>query len=202
MNHHPSVLHRAIALTASGTIVVSLAACSSGTADKVPTSISDSSGSASNRSSSAIRGISLDCSDPIGSSSTVDGQVQAVLGTAGVQTKPTMQASPTSGAPHRLFAKNGLILRSGRAATLTIPKAWAKKVSIGWGTNALESTTTLQIRACPTPPGGEGPWLAYLGGFSLDEPACVPLEGCHPHRQGNHPSPDRRSMPTVNETRC
>lgn len=179
-NHHTSVLHRAAALTASGTLVVSFAACSSGTADKVPTSIPNSSGNASKSSSSAIRGIFLDCSNPIGSSGTVDSQVQVVLGTAGVQTKPTMQTSPTSGAPHRLFAKNGLILRSGRAATLTIPKAWAKKVSIGWGTNASEWTTTLQVRACPAPPGGGGPWLAYPGGFSLDQPACVPLEVATP----------------------
>lgn len=179
-SHQRSVLHRAAALTASGTLAVWCVACSGGTADKVPTSTASSSGSASNSSSSAIRGISLDCSNPIGSYRTVDGDYQDVLGTVGIHTKTTLQAFPTDEtAPHRLFAKTGLFLHSGRAATLTVPKAWAKKVSIAWGTNAAEWTTTLHIRACPTPPGGAGSWLVFPGGFSLDQPACVP-RSCYP----------------------
>lgn len=180
-SHRRSVLHRVAALTASGTLAVWCAACSGGTADKVTTSVASSSGDASNSSTTAIRGIALDCSNPIDNQAAVDSPLENIFQTVGIQTKTTVQTSPTNEtAPHRLHAKTGLMLHSGRTATLTIPKAWAKKVSIAWGNQAAEWTTTLQIPACPGPPSGGNSWLVYPGGFSLDQPACIPLEVATP----------------------
>lgn len=177
MRSHASFRHRAAALVASGTLALCCSACSTGTSDKVPTSTARSSGSTGNTSSTVVGPITFDCSGPIDTSRTVDSAFQNVLGTVGLRTNTTIGSGPGGSAdPHRLFAKTGLILHAERAATLSIPKAWADKVSIAWGNHSAEWTTTLQIRACPTPPGSAGQWLGYPGGFSLDQPACVPLE--------------------------
>ena len=176
-SHLRSVLHRAAALTASGMLAVWCAACSGGTANTVTTSIPSGPGTTSTNFTSAIGGIALDCSNPIDKQSMVISPYQDILQTIGIQTRTTFQASPADEtAPHRLFAKTPLLFHSGRTATLIVPKAWAKKVSLAWGTNAAAWTTTLQLPACPEPSGGGGPWLVYPGGFSLDQPACVPLE--------------------------
>jgi hypothetical protein len=89
----------------------------------------------------------------------------------------TLQANSAGGtAPHRLFAKTGLLVHTGRESTLTVPEGWAAHVSIAWGNHAAEWTTSLHIPACPEPHSGSGQWLAFPGGFSLDKAACVPLE--------------------------
>jgi hypothetical protein len=89
----------------------------------------------------------------------------------------TLQASDAGGIdPHRLFAKTGLLVHAGQESTLTVPAAWATRVSIAWGNHAAEWTTSLHIPACPKPSWGSGQWLAFPGGFSVDRPACVPLE--------------------------
>jgi hypothetical protein len=129
-------------------------------------------------SSGAVPGqISLTCSDPIGIVTSPAEPHRATLDVVGLDTTSTLQVSSTDGnAPHRLFAKTGLLVHAGREGRLTVPAGWASRVSIAWGNHGSEWTTSLHIPACPERPEGSGQWLAFPGGFSLDEPACVPLE--------------------------
>jgi hypothetical protein len=120
---------------------------------------------------------SLNCSDPIGIVSSPTTPYSSTLEVVGLDTTSTLQASSTGGTdPHRLFAKTGLLVHAGRESTLTVPAGWATHVSIAWGNQAAEWTTSLHLPACPEPPSGSGQWLAFPGEFSLDKAACVPLE--------------------------
>jgi hypothetical protein len=120
---------------------------------------------------------SLNCSAPIGIVSSLPTPYRSQFEVVALDTSSTLQASPTGGTdPHRLFAKTGLLVHAGRESTLTLPADWATRVSIAWGNQSAEWTTSLHIPACPQPPSGSGQWLAFPGGFSLDEAACVPLE--------------------------
>ena len=120
---------------------------------------------------------SLNCSDPIGIVSSPPRPHSNTLDVVGLDTTSTLQVSSRDGTdPHRLFAKTGLLVHAGREATLTVPAEWARKVSIAWGNHAAEWTTSLYIPACPEPPSGSGQWLAFPGGFSVDNAGCVPLE--------------------------
>jgi hypothetical protein len=121
--------------------------------------------------------ISLTCSSPIDVVGSPTEPRTGTLDVVGLDTTSTLQVSGTDGNdPHRLFAKTGLLVHAGREASLTVPAGWASEVSIAWGNHAAEWTTTLHIPACPEPSSGSGQWLAFPGGFSLDKPACVPLE--------------------------
>lgn len=121
--------------------------------------------------------VDLDCSDPIDTVSSPTRPYGGVLDVVGLHITSTLQVRTADGtAPHRLFAKTGLLVHAGREANLTVPPDWAARVSIGWGTNTTAWTTRLHIPACPAPPAPSGQWLAFPGGFSLDKAACVPLQ--------------------------
>jgi hypothetical protein len=121
-------------------------------------------------------GVVLDCGWPI---DTLPAPVQgysAVLDAIAFDTR-ILQADDGGGNdPHRLFAKTGLLVHAGRTASLAVAEGWTDRVSIAWGNHAAEWTTTLHIPACPATPAGEDRWLVYPGGFSLDTPACIPLQ--------------------------
>jgi hypothetical protein len=120
--------------------------------------------------------VSLACDSPIDVVRSPAQPRSGTLGVVSLDTTSVLQVSGTGGNdPHRLFAKTGLLVHAGRAASLTVLPGWATDVSIAWGNHAAEWTTTLHIPACP-PPSGSSQWLAFPGGFSLDKPACVPLE--------------------------
>ncbi|MFD8492710.1 hypothetical protein [Amycolatopsis sp. NPDC059657] len=118
--------------------------------------------------------IMLVCSDPI---ATVPSPPSDVLDVAGLDLTSTVQANDSGGAgPHRLFAKTALFVHAGHEADLSVPAPWSARVSITWGNHASEWTTSLRIPACPVPPSSPDAWLVFPGGFSIAEPACVPLE--------------------------
>lgn len=117
----------------------------------------------------------LTCEDPIGVTATVPSPETAVLDAVAVDITSTLGPAAITGEPHRLFAKTGLLVHAGHPATLTVPGDWSGRVSIAWGNHAAQWATSLRIPPC-SPPSGTGGWLAYPGGFSLDTPACVPLQ--------------------------
>ncbi len=61
------------------------------------------------------------------------------------------------------------MVRAEQESTLTV----RGRVGIRWGNQPLPWASTLQIPACPAKGGAD--WLVYPGGFSVDEPQCVPL---------------------------
>jgi hypothetical protein len=120
---------------------------------------------------------SLNCSSPIDVVSSPPAPYSSTLDVVSLDTTSTLQAGRAGGAdPHRLFAKVGLLVHAGQESTLTVPSAWASRVSIAWGNQAADWTNSLHIPACPKPSWAAGQWLVFPGGFSLDTAACVPLE--------------------------
>src|SRR5262245_20452556 len=118
---------------------------------------------------------SLDCA--IGSVGSLAAPLHNTLDAVGLDTGSTLGVSRAGGAdPHRLFAKTGLDVHFVHAATLTVPADWAVRVSVFWGNRPAEWTTNLHIPACPETSPGAGQWLAFPGGFSVDQAACVPLD--------------------------
>lgn len=74
--------------------------------------------------------------------------------------------------PFPYWRKAGIVIRAGRKpVTVSVPKAWRRRVRIGWG-NSASPATAVRFAACPSPRG----WNAYAGGFFLrTRSACVPL---------------------------
>jgi hypothetical protein len=71
------------------------------------------------------------------------------------------------------FAKGGVVVKSGRSVTITVPPAWRERIAISWGNNVHRVFHTIRIAACSRIPK-QG--YAYAGGFFLRSPsACVPL---------------------------
>ena len=117
------------------------------------------------------------CTDPIDQVVAPARPLHAILNAVALETSTTtLQANDAGGtAPHRLFAKTPLLVHVGTPAVISLVGRWASRASITWGNHGTEWTTQLQVPACPSNgPGGD--WLAYPGGLSVDQPACVPLE--------------------------
>ncbi|HSC03091.1 MAG TPA: hypothetical protein VLC49_07220 [Solirubrobacteraceae bacterium] len=89
---------------------------------------------------------------------------------AALQTGPSGLPDPSS----RLFAKTGLLIRTGTKFELVIPPAWAGRLWIGWANGPARPGPGLLVNCHPYPADRSG-WLAYPGGFWLRRPACVPL---------------------------
>ncbi|MBE1487768.1 hypothetical protein [Plantactinospora soyae] len=72
--------------------------------------------------------------------------------------------------PARFFAKTGMVVRADSTVDLSVPAGSAGRTVIGWGSPA-EPARQVRLPGCPDRTG----WVAFAGGFWLDEPACVPL---------------------------
>jgi hypothetical protein len=156
------------AATAAAVLLVLVSAC---THDSDPAPVR-STGAAS----APPGGTVLSCAAPIGIEPSPPRPHRAVLDAVAVDMSAVLQANDAAGsAPHRLFAKTGLLVHAGTPAEIDVPAAWAGRLAITWGNGASEWTTALRIPACPRDGPGGG-WLVYPGGLSVDEPACVPLE--------------------------
>jgi hypothetical protein len=100
--------------------------------------------------------------------------LQVVLGVVALPISPGYPALQTSlsGDGHRalrLFAKTGLFFRPGATFELIVPAGFTSRLSIGWGTPSHR----VVVRNCANPGGGG--WLALVGGYWSDYPACVPI---------------------------
>jgi len=112
------------------------------------------------------------CDTVIGGSAGPPTGSEAVLDDVVLPVGQILQPSPTggSGSP-RLFAKQGLLVRAGARPELRIPTDWDGRAWIAWG--QLEPADVVTVSACP--PVGSDPWIAFAGGYYVDEPACVPV---------------------------
>jgi hypothetical protein len=73
----------------------------------------------------------------------------------------------------KYFAKQGLLVKPGAPFQLVVPGAWKARLSLQWG-NPGTATDHLWVPDCTsTKPGAR--WLAFVGGFWVSKPACVPL---------------------------
>ncbi|MEE6260882.1 hypothetical protein [Plantactinospora sonchi] len=83
----------------------------------------------------------------------------------------TLHPNPTGAdEPARLFAKTGLVVRADAAVVLSIDGTGDGTASIGWGSPARPGREQ-RLPGCPEYTG----WLAFAGGFWVDEPTCVSL---------------------------
>jgi hypothetical protein len=101
-------------------------------------------------------------------------QSRLVLGSVSVPPARLVRAYPAADTgPWRYFAKYGMVVKSGTAATITVPPPWRTRVAISWGNAVQRVFHTIRIAACASDPGRGH---AYAGGFFLRGPsACVPL---------------------------
>ena len=112
------------------------------------------------------------CDSVIGGSATPPADWEVVLDSVALPVGRTLDAAPTGGAGSpRLFAKQGLLVRAGTRPELRIPADWETRAWIGWG--PAEPANVVTVSACP--PRGSDPWIAFAGGYYVDEPACVPV---------------------------
>src|SRR5207253_11145210 len=84
----------------------------------------------------------------------------------------------------RLFAKEGLFIKTDAALELVVPDQVASRFAIGWGSPARR-TRHLVVQGCP--PGScaadhgssvcdsSSSWLGYPGGYSVRQVGCLPL---------------------------
>jgi hypothetical protein len=119
----------------------------------------------------------LPCRDPVGSLATPGPDVQVIGGAIALGTSTTSpQALQTSDsglddAALRLFAKTGLLVRTGAQAELVVPSSWSGRAAFAWGNAAVVPTERLAAGPCAE----VGPWLAYPGGYYVRDPACIPV---------------------------
>lgn len=70
--------------------------------------------------------------------------------------------------PPNYFAKTGLVVRAGMAFSLAVDQPEGRAV-IGWGSPPAFKPV-ISTEGCD----GDG-WMAFAGGFRVDEPGCVQL---------------------------
>lgn len=118
----------------------------------------------------------LDCSDAIASSPPsadveVIGDVVALPTERAASFALQTSTSGESDARLRLFAKAGLLARSGSTFELRVPATAMAQLAVGWGSFA-QPTHRLVANACDPGVG----WLAYAGGFWVPRVGCFPIE--------------------------
>jgi hypothetical protein len=86
-----------------------------------------------------------------------------------LQLAPSGERDPAA----KLFAKWGLVVRTGETVQVAVGDGWAGRARVGWG-NPGAPAASVRITACPT---GSPPqtWTAFVGGTWVAAPACVPL---------------------------
>jgi hypothetical protein len=155
-------------------LLVALGACSND-ADKLPTSPTSASPTSVVRTSASQ---TLDCNDPIGELSTPGDGYEAIDGAVAL---PTSAANPIAlgtsatreyGPSKRLFAKTGLLVRTGVKSELITPPEWIGRLWYRWGnTGPPPPTDHFVVGPCR----GAAAWIAFPGGFFVADPACVHL---------------------------
>lgn len=115
----------------------------------------------------------IPCDSVIGSAVAPPPGLTVVVDDVALPLQRALDPSPTggSGSP-RLFAKQGLLVRAGAQPELRVPADWESRAWIGWG-NPAGPASFVTVSACS--PSGSDPWIAFAGGYYVDEPACVPI---------------------------
>lgn len=121
----------------------------------------------------------LPCSESIGGQPP-GRDLSVVLGVAGLPASPRLRralqtARTGSRDPQaRLFAKWGLVIRTGASFELIVPRRLRDRVSIGWG-NAGEGHvgSTISVPGCRG--ANAEKWLDFAGGYWVHSTICAPL---------------------------
>ena len=126
----------------------------------------------------------LRCQDVIASEVAPPSESSIILEAVALPTGRALQANGSAGSDpkEKLFAKDGLLIRRGASFDLVVPQSWRGRLGIGWG-NYSKPTSHLRVPGCrPTqrmPSSGRwvlsDDWLAYPGGYTVSEAACVSL---------------------------
>ena len=152
-------------------VTISLVAVGSCSQDR-----STGTGVAPSESAPEPQGTSLRCERAFDAGSEPPESSTVVLDVVALPTSDGMREAlqtSASGEPDpaaRLFAKQGLVVRSGASFVLEVPADAVDRLSIGWS-NPDERTRRLVIDACP----GSSKWLAFVGGYWVKDPGCMPL---------------------------
>lgn len=73
--------------------------------------------------------------------------------------------------PTRLFAKWGLLVRTGATVDLSLLPGWADRARLSWGDTDVEPATAVRVVACPD----GAAWSVFAGGTWVAEADCVPI---------------------------
>jgi hypothetical protein len=178
---------RSAAIALAGVAVVVSACTAPGEASREPagTSVESSPSPSSPPPSEAapspdavLPSAALACADYI-DTSPPPGDFEIVAGVVALPTSPghvALQASDGgSGSAERLFAKTGLLVRAGATFELVVPSTVADRMAVVWGSPGTP-TRRLTVNACRPRDGSAAGWLAYPGGYLVDEEMCAPLD--------------------------
>jgi hypothetical protein len=152
-------------------LLLTVAACTSGPAPKP----APSSSRAPSSSAASPEAADASCTDPVDQPSALPGDYRLVAGVAAVPTGRLFQVSPSGehGPAVKLFAKWGLVVRTGRTVQIAVAPGWENKARVGWG-NPGTPATSVRVTACPVG-SAPAPWTAFAGGTWVAAPACVPF---------------------------
>ena len=124
-------------------------------------------------SSAAASPGTVPCEHAIAHLATLSPTATDVLGVAGLPTGRVLQGTRVEDG--WFWAKQGLEVRVGAAVEVSVAPEAVEHARIGWGSPAPRGTTA-RIAGCPQPGcTGDCGWLAFAGGYWVDDPMCVPL---------------------------
>jgi hypothetical protein len=149
---------------------------STGSGPTTPSSSPTPSSSTGASSSAVLPAETLTCGNAIdGLAPPADWTV--VLGVVALPASPASRAlqASDSGNPTipLLFAKTGLLIRTGVAFQLSVPAVTGNELGIGWSGAPSSPGRRFAVPACPDQYGTG--WLSYPGGYWADRPLCLPL---------------------------
>jgi hypothetical protein len=117
----------------------------------------------------------LACKDFVAAPSAPPASYSVVLRRVALPTGKAFQAvdarDPRSS--RKYFAKQGLLVKPGAPFQLIVPAAWKTRLTLEWG-NPGTATDHLWVSGCASTKRGAR-WLAYVGGFWVSKPACIPV---------------------------
>jgi hypothetical protein len=118
----------------------------------------------------------LGCGDAIDTLTTAPDDLTVVLGVVALPTGFMLQSSASgeSDPAARLFAKQGLVVKLGTVVDLSIGTAALGHARIAWGNpGVIADHARAEAFGCP----GVFPsyWIAFAGGYYVDEPRCLPI---------------------------
>lgn len=148
-------------------VALALAGCS-GADEPIATASAGATVTAAAPTGATLTGPAVSCAHDLGGTAPSGDRHRLVLDAVAV---PTATLVPNeTGEPGWLFAKQGLVVRAGVPASVSVAPEAADRVRIRWGSPGPEGTA-IHVPACPS---GSG-WLAFAGGYLVREPTCVPL---------------------------
>lgn len=102
-----------------------------------------------------------------------------VLDVVALPASPTANAlevsdTGSSGSTPELFAKTGLMIRDGATFSIRVAPEYADRARIGWGSPG-PTAARITVESCQGPAASTLGWVAFPGGYYVDQPACLPV---------------------------